>query len=154
MTRRMRIWRLVLVLAGIAVALLGAWIMVDTVSWKKILGLATWFAAAIVIHDAIIAPGVFAIDLAMRKAVGRRMPTAVIAIVQSGIVVGSVLTLVVVPEILAQRFARIIPTLLDPDYGMRLGIMWAAIAVVTAAALLLYRVIRRRQKVRPSDVQD
>jgi hypothetical protein len=150
----MRTWRIVLVLAGIAVALLGTWIMVDTVSWKKLVGLAVWLGAAIVVHDAIIAPGVFAIDLAMRKAVGRRVPTAVIAIVQSGIVVGSVLTLIVVPEILAQRFARVIPTLLDPDYGMRLGIMWAAIAVVTAGALLLYRVIRSRQKVRPSDDQD
>jgi hypothetical protein len=145
----MRIWRIVLVLAGLAVAVLGAGIMLDTVSWKKLLGLAIWLAAAIVIHDGIIAPGVFAVDFAMRKAVGRRVPTGVIAILQSGIVVGSVITLIVIPEILAQRFARIIPTLLDPDYGMRLGAMWAVIAVVTAGAIALYLAIRRRQNVRP-----
>jgi len=148
--RRMRIWRIVLVLAGLAIAVLGAGIMLDTVSWRKLLGLAVWLAAAIVIHDGIIAPGVFAIDVAMRKAIGRRIPTGVIAILQSGIVVGSVITLIVIPEILAQRFARIIPTLLDPDYGMRLGVMWAVIAVVTASAIAIYLAIRRRQNVRPS----
>ena len=54
--KRMRIWRIVLVLAGLAIAVLGAGIMLDTVSWRKLLGLAAWLAAAIVIHDGIIAP--------------------------------------------------------------------------------------------------
>jgi len=153
-TRTMRTWRIVLVLAGIAVALLGAWIMVDTVAWKKILGLATWLAAAVIVHDAIIAPGVFAVDLAMRRIAGRRVPTGVIAIVQSGIVVGSVFTLVVVPEIVSQNVGKATGTLLTPDYGMRLGVMWIVVAALTALALVLYRVIRRRQKVLPSDDQD
>jgi hypothetical protein len=48
---RMRTWRIGLVLAGLAIAGLGAWVMVDTVAWRKILGLATWLAAAIVLHD-------------------------------------------------------------------------------------------------------
>jgi hypothetical protein len=89
----------------------------------------------------------------MRRVAGRRVPAAVIAILQAGIVVGSVLSLVVVPEILAQRFARVIPSLLDPDYAARLGVMWAAIAVVTAVAILGYLLLRRRQKVRPSSDQ-
>ncbi|MGN6324568.1 hypothetical protein [Pseudolysinimonas sp.] len=154
MTRGMRIWRVVLVLAGIAIAVLGAWILVDTVAWVRILGLASWLAAAVVIHDALIAPGVFAVDLAMRRIAGRRVGTGAIAIVQGGIVVGSVFTLIVVPEIVSQSLGKGTATLLTPDYGMRLGAMWIVVAALTAAALVAYRLIRRRQKVRPSADQD
>ena len=146
----MKAVRVVLVLSGLAVLILGAVIMLDTVKLIKILGLLSWLVAAIIIHDGIIAPGVFAVDLIMRKVVGRRIPSAVLAIVQSGIVVGSVFTLIVVPEILAQRFAHVTSSLLNADYLARLGILWLVIAVITAAAVLGYLAIRRRQKVRPA----
>lgn len=153
MSARIRRWRIGLVLGGLAVLALGAWIMADTVAAPKILGLVTWLVAAVIIHDAVIAPGVFVIDLAMRRIAGRRVPGGVIAILQAGIVVGSVITLIVVPELLAQRFGHIIPTLLAADYALRLGIMWAVLAVVTAGAIAVYLAVRRRQKVRPPVVQ-
>ncbi len=142
--------RIALVLGGLAVLVLGAVIMLDTVRLPRILGLASWLVAAIIIHDGIIAPGVFAVGFVMRRTAGRRIPSGVLAIVQSGIVVGSVFTLIVVPEILAQRFAHVTTSLLNADYGLRLGIMWLVIAVVTTAAVLVYLAVRRRQNVRPA----
>jgi len=144
----MRRARIILVVAGIAFALLGVAIMGDTVKPVKILGLASWLVAAIIVHDAIIAPGVFAVGLVLRRA-GRRVPAGVLAIIQGAIVLGSIFTLVVVPELLAQRFGHPDSSLLNADYGMRLGILWVVIAALTAVAILVYLAVRRRQKVRP-----
>ena len=130
-SRRMRSIRLVL--AGIGALLLawGAFVMFDSVRLTRIPGVVLWVAAAIVLHDALLAPIVFALGLALRRA-GRRTTGTVIAIVQSGIVVGSLVSLVAVPLIVAQNFAPANPTVLPLNYGLNLGIFWLVLALVTA----------------------
>ena len=103
-----------------------------TVKPTRYIGIVEWFAAAIIVHDAIIAPFVFGVGLVMRKA-GRRIPLAVLAIIQAGLVVGAMFTIVLVPEILAQQHAHLFETLLPFDYVRNLGVLWVGTLVATGA---------------------
>lgn len=143
----MRAARIALVTAGALGIVLGAWVMVDTVKPKGIWGLATWLIAAVILHDGILSPVVVGISVGMRR-VGRRIPAGVLAIVQAGIVVGSVFTLVVVPEIIRKAKVPKNDTVLPFDYGTRLALLWVAVAVVTALAVLVYLRVRARRVAR------
>jgi hypothetical protein len=73
----------------------------------------------------------------MRRA-GRRIPSAVLAIVQGGIVVGAIMSMLVLPEIYKKSLGTKNPTILPLDYGLNLALFWLAVAVLTAAACVLY----------------
>ena len=85
--------------------------------------------------------------LIMRK-LGRRIPRAVLAIVHGGIVIGAVFPVVLVPEILAQKYAHLFPTLLPFDYVKNLGILWIGTLVLTAVAVVVYLVWVRKKSPR------
>jgi hypothetical protein len=121
--------------------LLSAYLLLTTVKPTRYIGIVEWFAAAIIIHDAIIAPFVFGVGLIMRK-IGRRIPLAVLAIIQGGLVVGAVFTIVLAPEILAQQHAHLFQTLLPFDYVRNLGVLWVGTLIATAVAVVGYCVWR------------
>jgi len=130
---RMRNIRLMLVGVGVLLFAWGAFVMFDSVRLTRIPGVALWIGAAIVLHDAILAPIVFALGIALRRA-GRKVTGTVIAIVQGGIIVGSIVSLVAVPIIVAKNFfAPANPTVLPLDYGFNFGIFWLVLAALTAA---------------------
>ncbi len=137
-----RRWRIGLVVVGVAILALSGEILLTTVRPTKYIGIAEWLIAAIIIHDALVAPIVFGAGVVMRK-LGRRIPLAVLAIVQGGLVIGAVFTIVLVPEILAKRYAHLFETLLPFDYVQNLGILWVGTLVLTAAAVVGYLVVRR-----------
>ncbi|MDJ0377194.1 hypothetical protein [Cryobacterium sp. PH31-L1] len=141
--QRMRSIRLVLVGVGVLMLAWGAFVMFDSVRLTRIPGVALWIAAAIVLHDAILAPIVFAFGIALRR-VGRRATGTIIAIVEGGIVVGSVVSLVAVPLIVAKNFAPANPTVLPLNYGLNLGIFWLVLAVVTVG-LSVWAFLRGRR---------
>lgn len=146
-----RRWRIGLIALGGLLLVLSAYILLTTVRPTRYIGIVEWFVAAIIVHDAIIAPVVFGIGVIMRKA-GKRIPLPVLAIVQGGLVVGAIFTIVLVPEILAQRNANLFPTLLPFDYVQNLGILWVGTLVLTAFAVVGYLVVggvRRRRAVAP-----
>ena len=143
-----RRWRAVLILSGAAMLVLSAYLLLTTVKPARYIGIVEWFAAAIIVHDAIIAPLVFGVGLVMRKA-GRRLPLAVLAIIQGGLVIGAVFTIVLVPEILAQQHAHLFQTLLPFDYLRNLGVLWVGTLVLTAVAVVgysLWRAVRPRKR--------
>jgi hypothetical protein len=142
----MRAARIILAVVGAAFLVLGAVVMQQTVSTQHILGLLLWLACALVIHDGIIAPVVFGVTVLMRKT-GRSVPTAVLSIIQGAIVVGSVFSAIVLPAIYAKHLAPNY-TILPFDYAARLAILWAALAVLTALAIVAYYTAARRQKER------
>lgn len=148
----MKAARITLITVGALGILLGAWVMMDTVRPKSIWGVVTWLIAAVIIHDGIISPIVVAISVGMRRA-GRRIRPGVIAIVQGAVVVGSIFTLIVVPEIIRKAKIPNNYTVLPFDYAGRLAILWAAIVAVTALVLVVYLRATRRQKTRPSTRQ-
>lgn len=145
-------WRVGLLVLGVAILLLSGYILLTTVRPTKYIGIVEWFVAAIIIHDALIAPLVFGAGLVMRK-LGRRIPLPVLAIVQGGLVIGAIFTIVLVPEILAQRNAHLFETLLPFDYVKNLGILWVGTLVLTAATVVGYLIASKRLKKRPSPPQ-
>ena len=147
----MRVARAILIVLGAAGLAWGAWVMFDTVRIARLPGVALWVGAAIVVHDAVIAPVLFFAGVLLRRA-GRRLAGTVVAVLQGAIVLGSIMTLIVVPEIVAQTQGRAPqnPTLLPLDYGRNLAAFWVVIAVLATAASVALYVRARRADRRPS----
>jgi hypothetical protein len=146
-------WRTALVVFGVLLLLVGAYVLVDTVKPIKIAGLALWFVLALIAHDAIIASVTFGVAFLLRKA-GRALPIAVLAIVQAGLVLCSVFAIIVLPAAYKKSIGSKNSTVLPLDYGPSLVILWVVIVVLTALAVVGYTVLARRQKNRPSISQD
>lgn len=152
--RAMTIVRVVLIAGGVGLLGLGGLVLLLDVNPARYLGIALWFAGAIVIHDALIAPGVFVAGIVLRR-LGRKLPGAVIAIIQAAIVVIAIVTAIVVPEILKKDIGSANPTILPLDYLPNLAVFSLVTVVATLAAIVLYVVIvARREKSRPSIDQD
>ncbi|MDY7526704.1 MULTISPECIES: hypothetical protein [unclassified Cryobacterium] len=140
----LRVTRIVLITLGLAGLAWGAYVLFDSVKPARIPGIAIWMGAAIVLHDGVISPLVFFCGILLRRA-GHRISGTVILVVQGAIVVGSVMSLIVVPLLIAQSRGTGNPTVLPLDYGVNFAVFWAAVAVVTAAVSFgLYARGRRR----------
>lgn len=143
----MKAARIVLVVVGVLVIAFGAYVLVTSVSPKRIGGLAAWLLGAVVLHDAILSPFVVGAGLLLRRA-GRSLRAWVLVVVQAAIVLGSVLALVVLPEIAAKRHGQKNPTILPFDYGTRLLIVEGVLLLVVVAVLVVGVVRARRSVVR------
>ena len=146
-------WRTALVVIGVLMLLLGAYVLVDTVKPIKIAGLALWFVLALIVHDGIIALVTFGVAFLLRKA-GRAIPIAVLAIVQAGLVLCSVFAIIVLPAAYKRSIGTNNPTVLPLDYGLALVTLWVVIVVLTGLTVVGYTALARRQKNRPSVSQD
>jgi len=134
----------VLIALGLAGLAWGAYVLVDSVKPARIPGLALWMGAAIVLHDGVISPLAFFCGILLRRA-GHRISGTVILVVQGALVVGSVMSLIVVPLLIAQSRGTGNPTVLPLDYGVNFAVFWGVLAVVAAAvSFALYARGRRR----------
>ena len=145
-------WRVALIVLGLLLLALGAYVMVDTVKPVKIAGVALWLLLALVVHDGIIAFVTFGVAFLLRKA-GRKLPIAVLAIVQAGLVVCSIFAIIVLPAAYKKSIGVANATVLPLDYAPSLVIFWAVTVVLTALAVVGYTALARRQKARPSITQ-
>lgn len=136
--------RIILIAVGVVGLGIGALTMVNDVEFNQIIGVGIWILGAIVIHDAILSPILLGIDVLMRRS-GRRVSLGVIVIIQVGVVVGAIMSLLVVPEIYAKTLGTQNETVLPLDYGLNLALFWLATAVLTAVACLVFLQIRRRR---------
>jgi len=148
-TRKVQI---ALVVVGVGLLVVGGLTLLDDVNPKRYAGLATWLLGALIIHDGIIAPTVFGIVLLFRRA-NKSIPVVLLLIVQGALVVGSIIVLIVVPEILKKSIGTANPTLLPLDYTLNLVLFLGALAVLTAAAGGAYLALSR-QKARSPLSQD
>lgn len=139
----MRAARIVLVVVGVLVIAFGAYVMVTTVRPNRIWGLATWLLGAVVLHDAILSPFVVAVGMLLRRT-GRTIRVWALVVVQAAVVVGSVLALVVLPEIAAKRHGQKNPTVLPFDYGARL-LLVEGVLLALVLAVLVVAVVRARR---------
>lgn len=147
-----RLGRITLLAVGVALLAGGVYVLFDTVRLPRITGLAVWIVAAIVVHDAILAPILFGAGLLLRRA-GRTVPGTVIAVVQGTLVVGSMMSLIVVPILVAQNYIPNNPSVLPLNYGLNLGILWLVL-VVAGSGLSAWLYLRaRRANDRPSSIQ-
>ena len=142
-------WRATLIVLGVLLLALGAYVMVDTVAPVKIAGVALWLLFALIVHDGVIAFVTFGVAFLLRKA-GRRISIAVLAIVQAGLVVCSVFAIVVLPAAYKKSIGVNNATILPLDYAPSLVVFWAIVVVLTGLAVVGYTALARRQKNRPS----
>ena len=150
-TRR---WQIGLIAFGLALIGVGGIVLVQDVAPTNYLGIVIWFAGAILLHDGIVAIAAFGLQLALRR-VGRRIPLAVFAIVQAAIVIGAIMALIVFPQIYKKAIGANNPTVVPLDYAGNLVLFYVALAAVTAIAVIGYLLIApRRQKLRPSSIQN
>ena len=138
-----RRWRVALVVLGLALLALGGFVLLVDVKPQQYLGIVTWFLGALIIHDGILAPVVFAIGLGMRRA-STRIPFAVLVIVQGALVTIALLVAIVVPEILKKSIGTGNETLLPLDYARNLSIV--IVALLALAAVLIAVVLRSRRR--------
>ncbi|MCC8909617.1 hypothetical protein [Curtobacterium sp. GD1] len=143
----MRTARIVLVVVGVLVIAFGAYVLVTTVRPNRIWGLATWLLGAVVLHDAILSPFVVGVGLLLRRT-GRTLRAWALVVVQAVVVLGSVLALVVLPEIAAKAHGQKNPTVLPFDYGARLLLVEGALLLVVVVVLVV--AARRPARVRAS----
>lgn len=128
-------------LMAIAVGILG---LPTQLEFKQIIGLISWFAAAVVLHDGILVPLSHLVGMGLRRfSYGLRPVCA--AIIRIALLIGAVVTLICIPLLKAQQVARNESVLVD-DYGLNLLLFWLALAVVTAASILILE--RRAKKVK------
>lgn len=137
-------WQVGLIAVGIGLLLVGGVVLLMDVNPARYLGIAVWFLGALILHDGVAAMVVFGVSIVMRRA-GRRIPLAVIAIVQGALVIGAIVTAIVVPEILKKNIGSANPTILPLDYGLHLVLFYAGLAVATALAIAGYLVLARRR---------
>lgn len=154
-SRGIRVARVLLLIGGIALLVVGGVVLGQEVRPTRYLGILTWFIGALILHDAIIAPLVVLVSL-----IGRRMRIAPVvqALVQAGLVLAGIVTLLVVPEILKQRIKVASSSILPQDYLTHLVVYLVVIAALTALAVMIYRAIarsarRRAQNTRPASSQ-
>ena len=133
----MKAARLTLGVVGVAATAYGAWLVLglSTSSWP---GLVTWLAAGVVVHDAVLAPLVLVVGLALRRVVPgpARGPVVV------GAVVLGAVTLVAVPAIGRFGARPDNPTLLDRDYVAG----WLALACLVVVAVGVATLVRSRRE--------
>lgn len=142
-------WRATLIVLGVLLLAFGAYVMVDTVAPAKIAGVALWFLFALIVHDGVIAFVTFGVAFLLRKA-GRRIPIAVLAIVQAGLVLCSIFAIIVIPAAYKKSIGANNSTVLPLDYAPSLVVFWAIVVVLTGLAVVGYTALARRQKNRPS----
>jgi hypothetical protein len=149
-----RRWRIALISCGVALLGVGGLVLLADVPPGRYLGILVWFAGALVIHDGIAAMVVFGVSVLLRRA-GKRIPWAVIAVIQGALVIAAVVTALVVPEILKKAIGSANPTILPLDYGLNLVLFYAALVLATAITIVVYfAIIARRQKLRALNSQD
>ena len=114
--------------------------VVPALSLQAWLNLAVWFAAAIVLHDGVLAP-----MLQVSGALAGRLPVprSAVLLVEGGLLVGLLVSALAIPPLVTQHNGPANPSVVPQIYWANLGIFWALDALVVAAALVV--VARRRR---------
>lgn len=136
----MRAARITLVASGLAIAGVGVTVLIGTLRFEQLVGLAIWLACAVVLHDAVLVPVVTVLAAVLKRA-GRALPRSAVLVVEGGFAVGMLISLAVGPEIYAKALGPRNPTVLPGDYAARLVAAWAVIVVVTSAVAALLTMI-------------
>ena len=137
--------RAILIAGGVGLLGLGGLVLLLDVNPARYLGIALWFAGAIIVHDALIAPGVVVAGIVLRR-LGRKLPGVVLAIIQGAIVVLAIVTAIVVPEILKKEIGSANPTILPLDYLSNLVVLYLTTGLATLASISVYVLATARRQ--------
>ncbi|MFE7773543.1 hypothetical protein ACFU5O_06535 [Streptomyces sp. NPDC057445] len=130
--------RFVVGAAGVAVTGFGAWLLFGAGYVRDPWEVVVWLVGAIVLHDGVIAPLVLAVGLLLAALPAR-------GVLRTALIVCGALTLIALPPLLRPG-APTNPSALPLDYLRNWLLTLGAVAVLTAAALLLPRAARALSK--------
>jgi len=129
----MKAWRILLAIAGIGLAAYGVFRLLSEIPTHSLLVLDVWLIAALVIHDAILAPSVIGVGWLLRRYVpdrGRRY-------LQAALIMIALVTVIAVPMIFLRGSQPTVKALLLRNYAANLILIMGIIAVIS---LILYAV--------------
>ena len=129
----MKAWRIILAVAGLALLAFGVFRLLSEIPTHNLLILAVWLAAALVLHDVILAPSVVGVGWLLRRYVpdrGRRY-------VQVALIMIALVTVIAIPMIFLRGSQPAVKALLLRNYGANLIVIIGVLAVVS---LILYAV--------------
>ncbi|MFJ8141483.1 hypothetical protein [Streptomyces sp. NPDC096013] len=130
----MKVTRVLLGAAGLALMGVGASLLADV---RDLTGVLVWLGGAVVLHDGLIGPLVLLAGLALVRGGAR-------GTVRGALVVAGALTVVALP-VLLRPGRRANASVLPLDYPRNWLIAMAAVGAVTALALAVRWVARRRR---------
>jgi hypothetical protein len=134
----MRLARIVLVAFGVAFCAVGAVFLLQDVAVTRWSGILVWMAAAIVLHDGILAPILVAIGLgagARASRLGRRT----VRVLQGLLVIGATATIAATPGLIAVARGSVNDTISVGPYALALGVVWTVLGVIAAVTFVVGR---------------
>jgi hypothetical protein len=137
-------WRIILAVVGIGLASFGVFRLATEIPPRSLAFLGLWLAAALVIHDGIVAPATVGISSVLRRSVpdrGRRY-------LQAALIASAMVTVIALPMIYLRGSQPAVKALLLRNYGADLAAIVGCIALVSLACYLV-QVVRDRSA--PSD---
>ena len=138
----MTVIRVLLILAGLVSLGAGALALLDRLDPLDLIWLAVWLAAMVIVHDAVIVPFLVLLRGAVRRRSDHRgVPALATVVVEVAFAIAATVSLYVIPLLWSQARGPKNPTVLAGDYGLRLGLLWLILTVLT---LVLTRVLIRR----------
>ncbi|MFB6438775.1 hypothetical protein ACFCVY_18640 [Streptomyces sp. NPDC056411] len=130
----MKVTRFLAGAAGVALMGVGVSLLMDV---RDLTGVLVWLGGAVVLHDALIAPMVLLVGLALVRGGARGR-------VRGALVVAGALTVVALP-VLLRPGARANSSVLPLDYPRNWLIALVAVAMVTALSVAVRRCARGRR---------
>ena len=140
--------RTVLAAAGIALLGYGLLGLPTQLGPEQLIGLLTWMAVAVLIHDGVIVPLSTLAGAGLTRAGSKLQPPSA-AVLRGTLLTGAVVTLIAAILVKAQSVARG-TTVLEANYAASLVWLWAVLAIGSAATIFaLERRVRRPGRVPP-----
>ncbi len=139
----MRKYRIALCAAGGLLLAFGAFRLVTELDGGDLLALAIWLAAAVVIHDGLIAPTTVGVGVALTH-----VPPRPRRYLQGALIVAAMITVIAIPLIGREGTQPASKAILLRDYGANLGLLLGLTAAV-ALALYVLRVWRSERSAHP-----
>jgi hypothetical protein len=136
--------RVVIGAVGGLLAAFGVLRLATEIPGSGLLGLVIWLAAALVIHDAVLSPGLVGVGILLR-----RIPARARTYVQGALVAGGLVTVVALPMLYRAGSQPPAEALLEQDLGRNLALLLAVIAVAAVVAYLS-RIARVRSTTGPA----
>jgi hypothetical protein len=132
----MKEWRIGLAIAGLLLAMFGIFRLLSEIPTGSLILLGIWLLAALIVHDAVVAPATVAVGWVLR----RTTPDRERGYLQSALIMIALVALVAVPMIALRGSQPQVKALLLRDYAASLALLISAIIAANAVRYAARRV--------------
>lgn len=128
--------------AGVSMLIYGLLGLPTQLGPPQLMGLLTWMAVAILIHDGVIVPLSTLAGAGLARAGSKLQPPS-LAVLRGALLTGALVTLLAGILLKAQSVAQS-TTVLEADYAGNLALFWVALALASAAGIVFLECRARR----------